>query len=343
MSHLLREHAPITEAGWRVDRRRGAPARHSRARRPQAGRLRRTARLGVLGDQPRAHERARRRPGRRRHRRAAPRARGRRAARHRSRSRAPSCATPIEAPRTSTWPRSTRPPTASRPPRTAPCSTAGRPPDITGIADASPHDAIALGDDCELYPRHVAQAVEALLHAGIDGPFGLALGPEAYTRVLETAEHGGYPLLDHLRKIIGGPLVWAPGVDGCCRREPARRRLPVRGRRGSVDRLRPPRRRCGRALPRRELHVPGRHARGRGGARAIAAQAIQAGTPLSVPSAKRARARRSGDDRGEAGARVRDHPALRPAGMTIVSPGATAIRRPSSSIVAPPPSTSKLL
>jgi uncharacterized linocin/CFP29 family protein len=52
------------------------------------------------------------------------------------------------------------------------------------------------------------------LRAGIDGPYGLALGPEAYTRVLETTEHGGYPLLDHLRKIIGGPLVWAPGVQG---------------------------------------------------------------------------------------------------------------------------------
>ena len=32
--------------------------------------------------------------------------------------------------------------------------------------------------------------------------------------MLETGEHGGYPLLDHLRKIIGGPLVWAPGVHG---------------------------------------------------------------------------------------------------------------------------------
>jgi uncharacterized linocin/CFP29 family protein len=85
---------------------------------------------------------------------------------------------------------------------------------ITGIAEASTHDAIALGEECSLYPRHVARAVEALLRAGIDGPYGLALGPEAYTRVLETTEHGGYPLLDHLRKIIGGPLVWAPGVDG---------------------------------------------------------------------------------------------------------------------------------
>jgi uncharacterized linocin/CFP29 family protein len=32
--------------------------------------------------------------------------------------------------------------------------------------------------------------------------------------VVETAEHGGYPLLDHLRKILEGPIVWAPGVKG---------------------------------------------------------------------------------------------------------------------------------
>jgi len=43
---------------------------------------------------------------------------------------------------------------------------------------------------------------------------GLALGREQYRRVVETAEHGGYPLLDHLRKILEGPIVWAPGVDG---------------------------------------------------------------------------------------------------------------------------------
>ncbi len=85
---------------------------------------------------------------------------------------------------------------------------------ITGIAEASSHDSIMLGDDCERYPNHVAKAVEALLHAGIDGPYGLALGRDAYTRVLETTEHGGYPLLNHLRQIIGGPLVWAPGVQG---------------------------------------------------------------------------------------------------------------------------------
>jgi uncharacterized linocin/CFP29 family protein len=85
---------------------------------------------------------------------------------------------------------------------------------IVGIAEAATQDSIALGEDCELYPRHVAKAIELLLGAGIDGPYGLAMGPEAYTNVLETSEHGGYPLLDHLRKILGGPLVWAPGVRG---------------------------------------------------------------------------------------------------------------------------------
>jgi len=85
---------------------------------------------------------------------------------------------------------------------------------ITGIAEAAIHDPIALGEDCERYPRHVAKAVDALRAAGIDGPYGMALGPEAHTNVLETSQHGGYPLLEHLREILGGPLVWAPGVEG---------------------------------------------------------------------------------------------------------------------------------
>jgi uncharacterized linocin/CFP29 family protein len=71
-----------------------------------------------------------------------------------------------------------------------------------------------LGVDMDGYPRQVAGAVERLLSNGITGPYGLALGREQYRRVVETAEHGGYPLLDHLGKILDGPSVWAPGVDG---------------------------------------------------------------------------------------------------------------------------------
>ena len=73
---------------------------------------------------------------------------------------------------------------------------------------------IALGEDCELYPRHAAKAVDALREAGVDGPLRAGARSRAHTRVLETSEHGGYPLLEHLREILGGPIVWAPAVDG---------------------------------------------------------------------------------------------------------------------------------
>jgi uncharacterized linocin/CFP29 family protein len=85
---------------------------------------------------------------------------------------------------------------------------------ITGIAKSSPHETLHLGDATDEYPRPVAAAVEALLCSGITGPYGMALGREQHRRVVETAEHGGYLVLDHLRKILEGPIVWAPGVNG---------------------------------------------------------------------------------------------------------------------------------
>ncbi len=83
-----------------------------------------------------------------------------------------------------------------------------------GISDASPHQGLTLGNDADSYPRPVARAVEQLLQSGIGGPYALALGSDEFTRVSESSEHGGYPLRDHLRKILAGPILWAPGVSG---------------------------------------------------------------------------------------------------------------------------------
>jgi uncharacterized linocin/CFP29 family protein len=86
---------------------------------------------------------------------------------------------------------------------------------IVGIAEACKHPGIRLSGDFNAYARHVAEGVETLLKAGIGGPYGLALGPDGYTGVIQTTEHGGYPLFDHLKKILaGGPIVWSPGVRG---------------------------------------------------------------------------------------------------------------------------------
>jgi len=85
---------------------------------------------------------------------------------------------------------------------------------IVGITASSPHPPVTLSGDYERYPSDVARAVEVLLDAGVKGPYGLALGPEEYTGVVETTEHGGILVFDHLGQILGGPIVWAPGVEG---------------------------------------------------------------------------------------------------------------------------------
>jgi uncharacterized linocin/CFP29 family protein len=86
---------------------------------------------------------------------------------------------------------------------------------IGGIAERSPHPAVALGTLADGFTGPVSTAVHRLLQNGISGPYALALGGEQWQQVVETAEHGGYPLLEHLGKILdGGPIVWAPGVRG---------------------------------------------------------------------------------------------------------------------------------
>ena len=85
---------------------------------------------------------------------------------------------------------------------------------MQGITECTSHPAITVKADMEQYPTVVAQATDMLRRAGIDGPYGLASGPEVYTGIVESTEHGGYLLFDHLRQILGGPLVWAPGVQG---------------------------------------------------------------------------------------------------------------------------------
>jgi uncharacterized linocin/CFP29 family protein len=85
---------------------------------------------------------------------------------------------------------------------------------IGGIAAGSPHDPVSIADDYSLYPGAVARAVAKLRKAGVGGPYAIALGDRCYTGVIETTEHGGYPVLEHVRLIVGGSVVWAPAVDG---------------------------------------------------------------------------------------------------------------------------------
>ena len=85
---------------------------------------------------------------------------------------------------------------------------------VVGMAAATPHPVIAITDDYDDYPVHVATAVATLRAADVAGPYAIALGARCYTGVTETTERGGYPVFEHLRALLGGPIVWAPAVDG---------------------------------------------------------------------------------------------------------------------------------
>ncbi len=84
---------------------------------------------------------------------------------------------------------------------------------ITGIRASSSNPVLALPDDALGYPDIISQAVSALRLAGVNGPYSVLLSAGAYTLVTETSDHG-YPIHEHLARVAGGEIIWAPAING---------------------------------------------------------------------------------------------------------------------------------
>ena len=84
---------------------------------------------------------------------------------------------------------------------------------IKGIAELAPHEQRALGSDALNFPQVISAAVNDLRNSGVDGPYGLALDPEHHRLAIETPERGTL-LVEHLGKVLDGPIVWTPGLRG---------------------------------------------------------------------------------------------------------------------------------
>ena len=84
---------------------------------------------------------------------------------------------------------------------------------LGGIISMSPHPPVAIPPHYAEYPAMVGAAVETLRRAGIDGPYALAMGPACYAGLAQAAEEGN-PIRERVEHLIGGPMVWAPAVDG---------------------------------------------------------------------------------------------------------------------------------
>lgn len=84
---------------------------------------------------------------------------------------------------------------------------------IDGIRKNSSNPELALPEDPRGYPDVITQALTELRLAGVDGPYSVLLSADAYTAVSETTEHG-YPIREHLNRLVDGEIIWAPAIDG---------------------------------------------------------------------------------------------------------------------------------
>jgi uncharacterized linocin/CFP29 family protein len=84
---------------------------------------------------------------------------------------------------------------------------------IEGIRQGSSNPKLALPASVKAYPDAVAQAVSQLRLAGVNGPYVLVLGADAYTAATGGTDEG-YPVLRHIERLVEAEIVWAPAIEG---------------------------------------------------------------------------------------------------------------------------------
>jgi uncharacterized linocin/CFP29 family protein len=84
---------------------------------------------------------------------------------------------------------------------------------IEGIRQGTSNPAKTLPADVLHYPQVIAEALSQLRLVGVNGPYSVVLGAEAYTAVSEAVDHG-YPVLEHIRRLVNEEIIWAPAITG---------------------------------------------------------------------------------------------------------------------------------
>jgi uncharacterized linocin/CFP29 family protein len=85
--------------------------------------------------------------------------------------------------------------------------------EIGGIRQGTSNPLMTLPTDVRDYPDAVAQALSQLRLVGVNGPYKVLLGSDAYTALAETRDHG-YPVLEHVKRLVNDEIIWAPALVG---------------------------------------------------------------------------------------------------------------------------------
>jgi uncharacterized linocin/CFP29 family protein len=84
---------------------------------------------------------------------------------------------------------------------------------IQGIRQGCSNPVLTLPSNVKGYSGAVAQAVSQLRLAGVNGPYALVLGAEAYTAASGGSDDG-YPILRRIQRLVDREIVWAPAIEG---------------------------------------------------------------------------------------------------------------------------------
>ncbi|WP_040509443.1 family 1 encapsulin nanocompartment shell protein [Gluconobacter morbifer] len=84
---------------------------------------------------------------------------------------------------------------------------------IKGVRNATTNTPLQLPEAAKDYPAAIARALNALRLAGVNGPYAVVLGAQAYLAV-NGGNDDGYPVRRHLESLIDGKIIWAPALEG---------------------------------------------------------------------------------------------------------------------------------
>jgi uncharacterized linocin/CFP29 family protein len=84
---------------------------------------------------------------------------------------------------------------------------------IQGIRQGTSNPVMTLPADVRHYPEAIAEALSRLRLVGVNGAYSVVLGADAYTALDESSDHG-YPVLDHIKRLVDSEIIWAPAIAG---------------------------------------------------------------------------------------------------------------------------------
>ena len=84
---------------------------------------------------------------------------------------------------------------------------------IVGVRQGTSNPQKSLPADVRKYPEAFSQALSQLRLVGVNGPYSILLSADAYTELAETSDYG-YPVLEHVKRLVESKIIWAPAIDG---------------------------------------------------------------------------------------------------------------------------------